>query len=78
LNNQGRVLLGDFGSSRKLTGKEEELTANLVTRFYRAPELLYGSKKYNKSVDLWSLGCVIAELYMMDNQFLFPGANELD
>ncbi|KAJ8442418.1 hypothetical protein Cgig2_018674 [Carnegiea gigantea] len=52
------------------------LTSCVGTRWYRAPELLYGSTNYGIEVDLWSLGCIFAELFSL--QALFPGASDID
>lgn len=51
-------------------------TRNVVTRLYRAPEILYGSHSYTQSVDIWSAGCVMAEMVLKD--FLFRGDGEID
>ena len=48
----------------------------MATRWYRAPELLYGSRDYTEGVDLWAVGCVLAEL--LNNCPLFPGENDID
>lgn len=47
-----------------------------VCRWYRAPELLLGSRRYSGAVDVWALGCIMAEL--SDGQPLFPGESEID
>ncbi|PWA99380.1 CDK-activating kinase 1AT [Artemisia annua] len=52
------------------------LTSCAGTRWFRAPELLFGSTNYGAEVDLWSLGCVIAELFTL--QPLFPGTSDID
>lgn len=57
----GIVKIADFGLSRDLS---ENMTSCVVTRWYRAPELLFGSKTYGLNVDLWSLGCIFAELFL--------------
>ena len=59
-------------------GNEEEefMTEYVVTRWYRAPEILLGSRSYLASVDIWSIGCVFAE--MLARRALFPGDNSLD
>jgi len=51
------------------------LTDYVATRWYRAPELLLGKKKYDKSVDLWAIACIMGELY--DTEPLFPGDDEI-
>lgn len=63
VNNEGILKLGDFGLANTLNPKHrQKLTSRVVTLWYRPPELLMGSTNYNVSVDLWSVGCVFAEL----------------
>ncbi|GMI73397.1 CDC2C [Hibiscus trionum] len=63
VNNEGTLKLGDFGLANILTSKNRHrLTSRVVTLWYRPPELLMGSTSYEASVDLWSVGCVFAEL----------------
>ena len=50
------------------------MTNRVVTLWYRAPELLLGSRNYKPSVDMWSVGCVLAELIL--GKVLFPGEKE--
>lgn len=52
------------------------LTEYVATRWYRAPEILLGSNTYNKSVDIWSIGCILAEL--ITGKSLFPGSSTLN
>ena len=52
------------------------LTEYVATRWYRAPEIMLNSKGYNKSIDVWSVGCILAE--MLNNRPLFPGKHYLD
>jgi serine/threonine protein kinase len=61
----------DLGQCRHIDEKETRLTEYVSTRWYRAPELLVGSKVYDKSVDIWALGCIIPEL--LSGKPLFPG-----
>lgn len=66
VNTKCFIKLCDFGLVRilpKKTDKVQEMTENVATRWYRSPELLLGLKKYTSSVDIWSLGCIIGELY---------------
>ena len=64
MNNKGEVKLADFGLGRKLLPFNNcSYTSKVVTLWYRAPELLIGLKKYTSKVDVWSLGCVISELF---------------
>ncbi|XVF58340.1 hypothetical protein PTKIN_Ptkin07bG0058300 [Pterospermum kingtungense] len=65
VNNEGILKLGDFGLANIITSKNrQQLTSRVVTLWYRPPELLMGSTSYEVSVDLWSVGCVFAELLM--------------
>lgn len=50
------------------------MTEYVATRWYRAPEILLGSKMYSKSVDMWSVGCILGE--MITGKVIFPG-NEI-
>ncbi|KAH8731302.1 kinase-like domain-containing protein [Phaeosphaeriaceae sp. PMI808] len=58
----GTVKLADFGLARSFSDPGRPMTSNVITRFYRPPELLYGCYHYGGAVDMWSVGCVIAEL----------------
>jgi serine/threonine protein kinase len=51
--------------------EEAILTEYVSTRWYRAPELLVGSKKYDQAIDIWAVGCMIPE--MLTGRPLFPG-----
>jgi len=51
-------------------------TSSVGTRWYRAPELLYGATFYGKEIDLWSLGCILGELLSLEP--LFPGNSDID
>ena len=53
-----------------------DLTSCVGTRWYRAPELLYGSTSYGQEIDLWSVGCIFAELLNLDT--LFSGNSDID
>lgn len=60
LNDDGEVKLADFGLGRKVR-LESIFTYKVVTLWYRAPELLLGHKHYSNKIDVWSIGCVVAE-----------------
>lgn len=65
LNNEGVLKIGDFGLANTLSSNNKhQLTSRVVTLWYRPPELLMGSTNYGVSVDLWSVGCVFAELFL--------------
>jgi mitogen-activated protein kinase 15 len=80
LNSECHVKVADFGLARSVASTEAEnqplLTDYVATRWYRAPEILLGSTKYTKGVDMWSVGCIIAELLM--GKPVFPGTSTLN
>ena len=51
----------DFGSAKRYKSDDNSV-AYITSRYYRAPELIFGNTKYGYSIDIWSAGCVIAEL----------------
>lgn len=65
----------DFGLSRSIGGAGAGLTEYVVTRYYRAPEVMLCSQDYSKSIDIWSAGCTFFEL--LSKNYLFPGENYL-
>ncbi|CAJ0585292.1 unnamed protein product, partial [Mesorhabditis spiculigera] len=69
------VKIADFGLAREVRSKPP-YTDYVSTRWYRAPEILLRSTAYNSPIDIWALGCIMAELYML--RPLFPGTSELD
>jgi len=71
----GVLKLADFGSSRYYGTPDREMTAHITTRYYRPPEMLYGSKYYGGGVDIWSAGCIFAELFI--KRPVFPGDTEI-
>lgn len=62
LNNQGILKIADFGLAREYGSPATLLSPNVVTLWYRAPELLLESKEYTTAIDMWSVGCIFAEL----------------
>ena len=60
----------DFGSAKKLHSGESNVSY-ICSRYYRAPELIFGNTNYDYQIDIWSIGCVIAELALGD--VLFKG-----
>ncbi|PHH64917.1 hypothetical protein CDD81_3774 [Ophiocordyceps australis] len=72
----GQVKLADFGLARPFSDPFANMTSNVITRWYRPPELLFGARHYGGAVDVWSVGCVFAEL-VLRAPFL-PGATEID
>eukprot|EP00929_Paragymnodinium_shiwhaense_P000554 TRINITY_DN10079_c0_g1_i3.p1 TRINITY_DN10079_c0_g1~~TRINITY_DN10079_c0_g1_i3.p1 ORF type:complete len:521 (+),score=107.30 TRINITY_DN10079_c0_g1_i3:111-1673(+) len=74
---KGHVLkLCDFGSAARDGRGRPSLVAYICSRYYRAPELVFGSTHYGAPVDLWSLGCVLGE--MLRGRPIFPGENGVD
>ncbi|KAK2958985.1 putative Glycogen synthase kinase-3 beta [Blattamonas nauphoetae] len=71
----GVLKLCDFGSAKILRPGEVSV-AYICSRYYRAPELVFGTQTYDTSVDIWSAGCVIAELLL--GRPLFPGDSPVD
>lgn len=65
VNNEGVLKIADFGLANFFNTKNRQpLTNRVVTLWYRPPELLLGSTSYGTYVDMWSVGCVFAELYV--------------
>ncbi|XP_008790097.3 protein IMPAIRED IN BABA-INDUCED STERILITY 1-like isoform X2 [Phoenix dactylifera] len=65
VNNEGVLKIADFGLANFCRpGHKQPLTSRVVTLWYRPPELLLGSTDYEATVDLWSVGCVFAELFL--------------
>jgi cyclin-dependent kinase 12/13 len=77
INNQGVLKLADFGLARLISNKREgNYTNNVITLWYRPPELLLGAHSYGTAVDMWSVGCILAEL--LYRKPIFPGKTEID
>lgn len=69
------VKLGDFGLAREINS-DPPYTDYVSTRWYRAPEILLRSTTYSSPIDIFALGAIMAELYML--RPLFPGKSEMD
>lgn len=76
LSHKGILKVGDFGLAREYGSPLKPYTSVVVTLWYRAPELLLGIKEYSTPIDVWSCGCIFAELLAMTA--LFPGKSEID
>jgi len=77
VNKDCALKICDFGLARGIPDEEDtSFTQCVVTRWYRAPEVVLLSKKYDKSIDIWSVGCIWAEL--IRRKPLMQGANNLD
>lgn len=76
LNNRGQLKIADFGMARYIPPANAPLTQLVVTLWYRAPELLLGTRDYGIEVDMWSVGCIFGEL--LAKEPLLQGKNEVD
>lgn len=65
LNNRGQIKLGDWGLARLYSAEDKErlYTNKVITLWYRPPELLLGEERYGPAVDIWSIGCILGELF---------------
>ena len=73
INKRGDLKLADFGLARAFGIPVRTFSHEVVTLWYRAPDVLMGSTKYSTPIDMWSAGCIFAE--MATGRPLFPGAN---
>ncbi|KAK8100590.1 PHO system negative regulator [Apiospora kogelbergensis] len=73
---KGVLKLGDFGLARAFGIPVNTFSNEVVTLWYRAPDVLLGSRTYNTSIDIWSAGCIMAEMYT--GRPLFPGTTNED
>jgi len=88
INNRGQLQIADFGLARPFhdpgkawdtkgwQGGTTGYTSMVVTRWYRPPELLAGDRKYGPPIDMWGLGCILAE--MINRKPIFQGSSEID
>ncbi|CAN1802188.1 Cyclin-dependent kinase G-2 [Linum perenne] len=74
-NNQGELKICDFGMSRRYGSPLKPYTSGVVTLWYRAPELLLAARQYSTAVDMWSVGCIMAEL--LGKEPIFNGTDEI-
>jgi len=76
INNKGELKLADFGLARPYSEQQSNYTNRVITLWYRPPELLLGGVQYGPAIDMWSAGCILAELLV--GRAIFPGKNEID
>jgi cyclin-dependent kinase 2 len=76
IDRKGNLKIGDFGLARAVGIPIRTYTHEVVTLWYRAPEILLGGRQYSTPVDVWSIGCIFAE--MVTCSPLFPGDSEID
>lgn len=73
--NAVQIKIADFGMSRMVVGDQPK-TVEIMTRWYRAPEIILGCKQYGTNVDIWSIGCILGEMAL--GFVLFPGESDID
>ncbi|XP_033106743.1 mitogen-activated protein kinase 14-like [Anneissia japonica] len=73
VNEDCELKILDFGLARAL---DDQMTGYVATRWYRAPEIMFNWMQYTKAVDIWSVGCIMAEL--LTGKTLFPGTDHID
>ncbi len=80
VNRNCELKIGDFGMARGLSSSPDEhatfMTEYVATRWYRAPELMLSFSEYTFAIDIWSVGCILAE--MLARRQLFPGKDYLN
>ncbi len=78
ISSSGHLKIADFGLARVFDKIETDrlYTAQVATRWYRAPELLYCARKYDEGVDLWAVGCIFGEL--LNKSPLFAGESDIE
>lgn len=76
MKQKGQLKLADFGLARAFGIPVNTFSNEVVTLWYRAPDVLLGSRTYNTSIDIWSAGCILAE--MVSGRPLFPGTTNED
>ncbi|KAK7072092.1 Cyclin-dependent kinase 10 [Halocaridina rubra] len=76
LTNTGTLKIADFGLARELGYPMSPMTPQVVTLWYRAPELLFQAKTQTTAVDMWAAGCILGELLL--HKPLLPGKSEIE
>lgn len=80
INGDCLLKICDFGMARPMASTPQQhssfMTAYVATRWYRAPEVMLSFHRYTRAIDVWSVGCILAE--MLGRRFLFPGKNFLN
>ncbi|KAK7604648.1 hypothetical protein V9T40_005834 [Parthenolecanium corni] len=75
MTDKGCVKIADFGLARTFSVPPENMTSRVVTLWYRAPEILFGSKTHTTAIDMWAVGCILGEL--LCHRPLLPGRTEV-
>lgn len=74
VNKKGELKIADWGLARSWNSEMKRLTNRVITLWYRPPELLLGCSEYTPKIDMWSVGCIIAEMFRRSG--FLKGANE--
>ncbi|KAL7514158.1 hypothetical protein ACHAXN_013260 [Cyclotella atomus] len=74
INRKGELKIADWGLARSWNPEMRRLTSRVITLWYRPPELLLGAVEYTPKIDMWSVGCIIAEMFRRGG--LLKGSNE--
>lgn len=74
INRKGELKIADWGLARSWNSEMKRLTNRVITLWYRPPELLLGAVQYNTKIDMWSVGCIIAEMFRRSG--FLKGSNE--
>jgi len=72
----GKVKLIDFGCAKGYGNPEQPMTLQISTRWYKPPEVMFGDKSYGASFDVWSCGCILAEMFL--GKAIFMGGTDID
>ncbi|XP_063243480.1 cyclin-dependent kinase 20 isoform X1 [Bacillus rossius redtenbacheri] len=76
VSRDGVLKIADLGLARIFWSETRPYSHQVATRWYRAPELLYGARHYTHAVDLWAVGCILAEMH--NRHPLFPGETDIE
>lgn len=76
IRNVHQVKLADFGLARVFAFPMSKFTREIATLWYRSPELMLGDEHYGTGVDIWAVGCIMAEC--LNRRPLFPGDSQID
>ncbi|OMJ94280.1 hypothetical protein SteCoe_2622 [Stentor coeruleus] len=76
ITRQGELKITDFGTAKIICDTDGPRSSGICSLWYQAPELLFGTKHYGKAMDIWSVGCIFAEL--LNKRTLFNGQTPID
>jgi serine/threonine protein kinase len=77
IDSSGRLKMADFGLAKKASFLQRRKSNAIVSLWYRAPEIILGSEDYFLGVDMWSVGCIFAELMTKRPIFMCRNENEV-